>query len=298
MSEIKSLKQELVEQAKAIVEAEDQTHAYQQMQDLKKKWRRTREDEESLLDAELQQQFDEYCAMVAVSNEQQKQIVEENKKAIIAEAKLVLENKNYRQATDQMNALFDRWKASGRTDKETDDALWEEFRGVRNQFFANKKEYYANLRETFNKNKAAKEELIQQANAVLEMESINEASAKMDELMDSWKATGSAGHDNDEELWSQFKAARGAFFDKRKEYYNNLRATFAQRTEAKKELIAQAKLYLARSEFTEEEIAAVKDLRVQWKAVGNAGKENENTLWTEFNDLVNRYFENMRVYRK
>ena len=67
--------------------------------------------------------------------------------------------------------------------------------------------------------------------------------------------------------------------------------------EEKKELIAQAKIYLARSEFTDEEVAALKELRTKWKEVGNAGKDHENDLWNEFNTIVNKYFENMKFYR-
>ena len=42
----------------------------------------------------------------------------------------------------------------------------------------------------------------------------------------------------------------------------------------------------------------MKALRNKWKEVGNAGKENEEALWQEFNDIMKRYFDNMRDYRK
>ncbi|MBQ1826841.1 MAG: DUF349 domain-containing protein, partial [Erysipelotrichaceae bacterium] len=73
--------------------------------------------------------------------------------------------------------------------------------------------------------------------------------------------------------------------------------TFAQRVEQKKELIAEAKRCLANSTFTEDEVNAVKAIRTKWREVGNAGRENEEKLYAEFNEIMNLYFQNMRDYR-
>ena len=107
-----------------------------------------------------------------------------------------------------------------------------------------------------------------------------------------------AGRETDDELWKEFSAERKQFYASRNAYYDNLKETFSQRTEAKKEIISQAKINLARSEFTYEEVESMKALRNKWKEVGNAGKENEEALWQEFNDIMKRYFDNMRDYRK
>ena len=110
--------------------------------------------------------------------------------------------------------------------------------------------------------------------------------------------SGHAGREFEEDLWAKFKAERSKFFKNRKAYYEGMKETFAKRTEEKKALISEAKLYLARSEFSEDEINSVKELRTKWKEIGNAGKENEDTLWNEFNTIINKYYENMRFYKK
>ncbi|MBQ6366933.1 MAG: DUF349 domain-containing protein [Erysipelotrichaceae bacterium] len=196
-----------------------------------------------------------------------------------------------------MNNLFEEWKACGRADKEKDDELWAQFKEIRDQFFANKKEYFENLRASFAENKTAKEALIEKAKEANTLTSFKEINNIMNDLFEQWKKTGSAGRENDDELWNAFNGERRAFFKNRNEYYEKMRETFAERTAAKKEIIAQAKMCLARSEFTDDEINTVKSLRGKWKEVGNAGKENEEELWKEFNDILNRYFENLRYYR-
>ena len=242
---------------------------------------------------------DKFYGYLDVLNAKESQAVvsvEESKKALIAKAKEILNEKSFKKATAAMNELMDEWKGSGSAGKETDDALWGEFKAVRDEFFNNRRAYYDNLTEGFKKAKEAKEALIEKAKEVNAMESIKEAGNAMNQLMDEWKKAGSAGRENEDALWNAFNAERKAFFKKRNAYYDGLKEMFAKRTEAKKEIINEAKMYLARSEFTEEEKEAIKGLRAKWKEVGSAGKENEDTLWNEFNSILNKYFENMKYY--
>ncbi|MBQ1477155.1 MAG: DUF349 domain-containing protein [Erysipelotrichaceae bacterium] len=291
-------KEELLQKAKELVESEDLSNILSQVRNLKKQWRRTgSEDDESYYDKQLSDEFYGYIDKLTARESEIFASVEEKKNDIINKAKALLVNPNYKKATVQMNELFDEWKEAGRADKEKDDELWEQFREVRNQFFANKKAYFEGLSETFAQNQAAKEALIEKAKEANKLENFKEITGIMNDLMEQWKQTGSAGRDHDDELWSAFSAERKAFFKNRNAYYEGLRQTFAERAEKKREIIADAKKCLARSEFTEEEIEEVKGLRARWKEVGNAGRDHEDELWNEFNSILNKYFENLRFYK-
>ncbi|MDO4500859.1 MAG: DUF349 domain-containing protein [Erysipelotrichaceae bacterium] len=292
------LKKELVAKAKELAEKLEETVSYQELADLRKKWKRSGSDDESFFEKELSDEFEKYMAILSAKTGEVKTSVKAAKEAIIKEAKEV-STKNYKEATAKMNELMERWKQAGRSDKETDDDLWAQFKAARDEFFEGKKAYFANLSESFAKNKEEKEAIIEEATkANAEMTNYKQIAAKMDELMESWKKIGSAGKEFEEELWNKFSEQRKLFYKNRKEYYAQMKETFATRAAAKEELIAEAKKHLARSEFSEEEVAAVKELRNKWKAVGNAGKDVEEGLWNEFNGLVNKYYENMRFYKK
>ena len=292
------LKKALVEKAKELSERAEGSDIFREFADLKKKWRKTLHEEESLLEKELADKYDEYLKIIEEKSGIDLVSVEEKKTQLIEEAKKILNEKNIRKAGKKMDELMEAWKQAGRSVKEKDDELWEEFKGLRNEFYANRKAYYAELKDSYNKSKEEKEKIIEEAIKANEGTNFKEISAKMDELMEVWKKAGHAGREFEEDLWAKFKAERSKFFKNRKAYYEGMKETFAKRTEEKKALISEAKLYLARSEFSEDEINSVKELRTKWKEIGNAGKENEDTLWNEFNTVINKYYENMRFYKK
>ncbi len=290
------LKNELVAKAKELAE-KGENATFGEVNELKKKWRRASSEDESLAEKELNDEFDKLMAGISSKAGALSQSVEETKNAIIKEAKEV-STKSYKEATAKMNELMDRWKAAGRCgNKEKDDELWNEFRAARDEFFENKKAHYENLKESFAKSKEEKEKLIEEAIEANKLDSFKDINAKMDELMEKWKEAGHAGKEFEDDLWNKFSEQRKIFYKNRKEYYKNMKETYAARVEEKKAIIAKAKLNLARSEFSEEEINAMKELRNEWKAVGSAGRENEDALWEEFNGVVNKYYDNMRFYK-
>ncbi|MDO4941099.1 MAG: DUF349 domain-containing protein [Erysipelotrichaceae bacterium] len=287
-------KQKLLEQVKELSESENVADLWRQANALKKKWR-TNEEEESFFEKEMKEEFDACLDKIYAKAGVVSKSAEEAKAEIIAKAQELLNETNFKKASDKMNELMNDWKASGRTaSKEKDDELWESFKGLRDQFYEKKNEYFAKLKENFAQSKATKEELIEKATQANETTDIKELTKAMTSLMDEWKKAGSAGKKDDDDLWDKFLAQRKVFYAKRKEYYDSMKEVFASRAAQKKDIITEARRLLACSEFTPEEVDAVKTLRNKWKEVGNAGKENDDKLWEEFNTIVNKYFTNKR----
>ncbi|MBR5340682.1 MAG: DUF349 domain-containing protein [Erysipelotrichaceae bacterium] len=290
-------REELIAKLEELLGEENAAEAFAKAKELKRRWPRVREEEESFADQELSQKFNALMDELGSKAGDIFVNTEDRKNEIIAKAKEILSKNNFKKGSEQMKQLLEDWKHAGRINKEKDDELWEQFNAIRKEFYDKKNEYFENLKETYEQNKTLKEELIAKAKEVANIESVKEAGNKSNELMEEWKKVGSAGYKEDDNLWQQFLAERKAYFARRDAYYDELKETFSKRAEAKKELISQAKLYLARSEFTDEEVNAIKDLRAKWKEIGNAGKEHENDLWAEFNTIINKYFENMKFYK-
>jgi hypothetical protein len=103
--------------------------------------------------------------------------------------------------------------------------------------------------------------------------------------MDEWRAAGYAGKEHNDKLWEEFRAARDVFFTRRDEHYSQLREQQAQVIEAKKQIIQEAREATAEVRNWVATSNALDALMDRWKAAGNAGRENEQALWEEFNGI-------------
>ena len=288
---------ELIKKAKELSEKDELAiNLYKEVNELRRKWHFSK-DEESFYEKELTDEFDNYLNKIFSKLKESSLNAEEIKTNLIKEAKKCLESTNYKKNSPIMKELLEKWKIAGRTDKEKDDQLWEEFNNLRNEFYTKRQEYYDNLTKQFKENEEKKLALIEEAVEANKIEDIKTLTDKMNDLMKKWKAVKTATKEKDDELWKQFVAQRDIFFNKRNSYYESMKQVYESRKEQKEELIKEAKHLLAMSTFTDEEIKNIEDIRNKWKEIGSAGKEYENELWDKFKPVINRYLENMKYYR-
>ena len=221
----------------------------------------------------------------------------DEKKNIIEAARKLLDKKEILAANRELDRLSEEFKKAGRSStKEQDDELWNEFRQVKDEFYAKKRAYFEELDKANAEKKEKKEDIINRAKEVINIENVREANAQMDALRKEWKEVGYSGK-GDDYLWKEFAKVLDEFQEKKKERHHEMLKLFEERVAKKEELIKQAKILLANSEFTDEEIEKVKALRNEYKSVGFAGKEKDDDLYQRFNDVIKKYFDEMKFYK-
>ena len=222
----------------------------------------------------------------------------EEKKKIIEAARKLLDKKEIIAANRELDKLSDDFKKAGRSStKEQDDELWNEFRLVKDEFYARKRAFFEELDKSNAEKRTKKEDIIERAKEVCEnIDNVREANEKMDALRKEWKEVGYSGK-GDEYLWKDFAKVLDEFQEKKKEHHNEMLKVFEERAVKKEELIKQARILLANSEFTDEEIEKVKALRNEYKAIGFAGKEKDDDLYQRFNEVIKKYFDEMKFYK-
>ena len=77
--------------------------------------------------------------------------------------------------------------------KQENEEVWQEFRGICNAFFDKKKAFYAQRDTQFDGIKKQKEALIEEAHAIKEMTDWKVGTQKIIALQKQWKEIGSAG---------------------------------------------------------------------------------------------------------
>ncbi len=291
-------KQELIALCKELLNEENLENRSSDLQYLRREYKYLLgRDEESYKE---QEETDKFIALFNELAKKEPKLLAspyEEKKKIIEATRKLLDKKEVLVANKELDRLSEDFRKAGRcSTKEQDDELWNEFRAVKDEFFAKKRAYFEELDKSNAEKREKKEDIIERAKKVCEMENIRDASAQMDALRNEWKEVGYSGK-GDDQLWREFAKAMDAFQEKRKEHRNEMVKVFEERAAKKEELIKTAKVLLANSEFTDEEVEKVKALRNEYRAIGFAGKEKDDDLYQRFNAVIQKYFEEMKFYK-
>lgn len=108
------------------------------------------------------------------------------------------------------------------------------------------------------------------------------------DLLERWRAVGSAGREVDDALWARFSAARDAFFERRNAHHAERSRQSAAAAEKKKALIVECEGLLELGDSRK--IGDGLDrLMAEWKAAGRAGGEDQ-ALWQQFRGARDRVF--------
>lgn len=206
------------------------------------------------------------------------------RKELIEEAKNIEASSDWNKIFAQISNLKRKWKQIPFRDSAYEEELVQEFESYLDAFYAKRKEGYQS-------NEVLKKELIAQAKKVATSSEWNKATEEMNELMQQWKAIGSAGKESDDALWEAFNAERQGFFDRKHEHWADMQSKFANAKEVKQELIKKAEA-LRDSEEWQKAGAAFRTLMDEWKAAGSAGRDCEDALWNEFNAHRQNFYDN------
>ena len=291
-------KKELIKLTEELLNAESLEDRYEDLQYLKRQYKFLNgRDEDSYFEQEETNKFIALFNELAKKEPKLLQSPLNEKKNIIEQAKKLLEKKEVLVANKEMDKLTDDFKKAGRcSTKEQDDELWQEFRQVKDQFYAKKRAYFEELDKSNAEKRAKKEDIIERARKVIEVDNIRDANEQMNALRKEWKEVGYSGK-GDDYLWKEFAKVQDEFQEKKKERQSEMIKLFNERAEKKEQLIKDLKKLLADSEFTDEEVKRVNAMRNDFRAIGFAGKDKEDDLYNRFNEVIKQYFEEMKFYK-
>ncbi|MBQ6731374.1 MAG: DUF349 domain-containing protein [Bacilli bacterium] len=291
-------KQELIALTKELLEEENLDERVHDLQVLKREYKYyLGRDEDSFYE---QEETDKFIALFNELAKREPKLLSsayDEKKKIIEAARKLLDKKEILAANRELDKLSEDFKKAGRCNtKEQDDELWNEFRQVKDEFYAKKRAFFEELDKANAEKRAKKEDIIERAKEVINIENVRDANDKMNALRKEWKEVGYSGK-GDEHLWKDFAKVMDDFQEKKKERHGEMLKLFEERANKKEELIKQARILLANSEFTDEEVVKVKNLRNEYKAIGFAGKEKDDELYQRFNEIIQKYFDEMKFYK-
>lgn len=201
----------------------------------------------------IDQKAEERRAQRAAQNEETRSA----KEAMVAEAEKISQGTDWRGGVNRFRQLLDQWKALPRIDKKTDDELWHRFSSARTHYTKRRKHQFAEQAKQREAAQRIKEQIIAEAEPLASSTDWGPTSGAFRELMQRWKAAGSAPRDVEDTLWQRFRGIQDQFFSARneaqavqdEEFRGNQRAKEALLDEAEATILPVEDVATAKSAF-------------------------------------------------
>ncbi|XVV05649.1 DUF349 domain-containing protein [Actinosynnema sp. CA-248983] len=200
------------------------------------------------------------------------------KLALVEEAEVLAnESTQWKAAGDRLRAILDEWKTIRGVDRKTDEQLWRRFSKARDAFNRRRGSHFADLDRQRGVAKNRKQELVDEAEKLVESDDWGPTAGRYKELMVEWKAAGRAPKEADDALWQRFRAAQDAFFARRSEAFSERDAEFAANAKLKEELLAEAE-HIDPSHDLEAARQQLYRIQERWDAIGKVPRERVREL--------------------
>ena len=226
----------------------------------------------------------------------------EQKQLIIAKAKELLNEEDVLKAFRELQLLHRVWKEEiGPVDREHREAIWNEFSEITKQMHDKREALYAEARGKETENLAIKNEIISQIIA-LGNEKIDSHSGwqaqiqKMEALREAFFKAGKVPAEVTEETWANFKNAVRSFNANKNVFYKDIKHEQHENLTKKLELVEKAKSLKESTDFAAT-TPIMKKIQDDWKKIGHVPRKYSDSIWKDFKDACNAYFDRMHEAR-
>ncbi len=226
----------------------------------------------------------------------------DQKLKIIARVEALTQEEDNNKAFRELQDLHKIWKEDiGPVSKEFRDDIWNKFSELTKIIHDKRDAYFDNLRKIEVDNLERKKEIIAQIEALAteKVEQHNQWQVqveKVETLRKMFFETGKVPSDVNEEVWDTFKNAVRNFNTFKNSFYKDIKKEQQENLNKKMELVAKAKA-LQESEDFAATTPIMKQIQEDWKLIGHVPKKYSDTIWKEFKESCNHYFDKLKEKR-
>ena len=213
----------------------------------------------------------------------------------------IQEEENIGKAFSSFNEVRAEWEAVGDVPGNNYKDIHDEYHRLRDEFFYNINIYKQLQDHDLKKNHATKLELIEKAKSLAAIEDLKAREKMARELQKQWLDVGPSPRESYKEMADTFFGITRPVFDEVKAQYDKLRESFVEHKISKEALIEELRGLM--TEDIEESHKVWKtmtinviDMQKRWKEIGFSGKEHNESLWHQFRELSDVFFEKKQVF--
>jgi len=298
------LKTRLCEAAEKLAEEPDVISAFHQLQKLHQEYREIGPVAKDLRE-EVWARFKAASTVVNKRHQQHFEGIrsreEENlaKKTALCErveAIAAEENKgsaDWERHTKEIIDIQAQWKTIGFAPQKMNVKIFERFRAACDQFFAQKAEYFKNLKDNFRENAERKRQLIEKAKALQDSTDWKSTSDKLINLQREWKTIGMVPKKLGDQLWEEFLGACNHFFEARNAQNAGQRSQERDNLEKKRDVISRLKAIA--EEKGDDLQQKVQQLVEEYQQIGHVPFREKDKLYAEYHEVLDQLYKELNI---
>lgn len=194
--------------------------------------------------------------------------------------------KDWNSKTKEILELQKAWEKIGPVPKEAGKDINKAFWAAFKQFFHNKNVFFKELDEIRATNQKKAEDLITQAEALMENTDWQSTANQLVKLQQEWKKLGPTPEKNRDALYKKFKTACDAFFENRRNTNKAANTEFDQNLKKKQDLIKQIVDAIKGEGLSEETLTG---WVAEFNEIGFVPRKNIKEIQAQFKDAVDKY---------
>ena len=226
----------------------------------------------------------------------------ELKNAICVKAEKLVDNSNIMRAVSSLNELHAEFKHIGPVDRDKQEDIWNRLKNASDEVYKKKKDFISNIKESLNENLEKKSKLLDEINKIKNFKSDkfkewNNKTKEVLSLKDKWNSIGgvpkSSTRNISKEFWNSFKE----FFSNKSKFFKKIDDSFKANLDLKKALVDKVN-ELKSSDDWENTSKEIQSLQQEWKKIGKVPMKEKDSIFKEFKDACDFFYERMRVEDK
>ncbi|RAR47276.1 DUF349 domain-containing protein [Flavobacterium lacus] len=302
------LKQKIIARVEELVNEEDVTKAFRELQDLHRIWkeeigpvdREHREEIWNQFSALTKQMHDKREGLFAGLREKETENLEK-KKAIIAEieelAKVeVTAHSQWQGYIEKVEALRNAFFSAGKVPSEVNEDTWAEFKTAVRNFNSHKNAFYKDIKKDQNDNLNKKMALVEKAKAMSLSDDFTATTPLMKQIQEEWKLIGHVPRKYSDKVWKEFKDACNQYFDRMKATRNDANSEEIEAFDKKKAYLDSMKDFELIGDH-KTDLDAIKAHIEQWKSFGKVPFSRRH-IEGKFNKILDALFEKLSLSKK
>jgi hypothetical protein len=236
----------------------------------------------------------------------QEKIRQENLKAkneILQQMKNILQQEeDMSKAFNEFHDLQAKWRSVGPVPPQNVNDLWMTYKLYSDRFY----EFIKINRELqdleMKKNLEMKMHLCERAEEMLLEPSLNKALQEIQSLQHKWREIGAVPREKRTEVWVRFKATVDKIFENKRTYLDSQREVFEGNLAGKTALCEKAEalvngVYEKHPQW-QEGLKQLLELQAEWRKIGPAGKDHNESIWQRFKGICDQFFKNKDAFYK